>query len=50
MTILRCCFVFKLEKEIMAIAADKSKADALWHQLDFNNNGAVSLAGQCAFM
>jgi hypothetical protein len=33
----------------LAIAADKSKLDALWRQLDFNHNGAVSLAGSCVW-
>jgi hypothetical protein len=37
--------VAQVEKEIMELAADKSKFEALWRQLDFNNNGAVSLAG-----
>ncbi len=35
----------QLEKEIAAMTQDKTKADALWKQLDFNSNGAVSLAG-----
>ncbi len=33
------------EKEILALKSDPSKVAALWRQLDFNNNGVVSLAG-----
>jgi hypothetical protein len=35
----------QLEREIMALVADKTKFEGLWRQLDFNNNGSVSLAG-----
>ncbi len=36
----------KTEHEILGLHKDEAKVATLWHQLDFNNNGKVSLAGR----